>query len=193
MSYLKRDKEICFTYEKEHFAVTIERVICFPQCYAAIANRLGNMDGEYVVCDIGSWTTDVMFIRDKIPVANRCLTLTNSIISMMQDIVKQSVTLLGKKLPESFIWKYISGAEVRLDDEMKALIDSVLARFAADTEGMLKENDYDMDFYNIVYVGGGAAIMERYGRHKDNILYLPDVRENAKGYEFLARSMERPV
>ena len=42
---------------------------------------------------------------------------------------------------------------------------------------------------NIIYVGGGAKAMERFGKHGDNISYVTDVRANAKGYEFLAKQM----
>ena len=34
-----------------------------------------------------------------------------------------------------------------------------------------------------------ARIMERFGKHGDNISYVTDVRANAKGYEFLAKQM----
>ncbi len=36
------------------------RVFVFPQCYSAVAPRLGNMEGSYLVVDIGSKTTDVV-------------------------------------------------------------------------------------------------------------------------------------
>ena len=34
----------------------IGKVIVCPQCYSAIATRLGNMKGDYLVVDIGSKT-----------------------------------------------------------------------------------------------------------------------------------------
>ena len=40
---------------------------------------------------------------------------------------------------------------------------------------------------HIVYVGGGASVMKRYGRTKGrNIQYVTDVKANAIGYRYLA-------
>ena len=40
----------------------------------------------------------------------------------------------------------------------------------------------------IVFVGGGASIMKKYGTQKGaNIQYIEDIRANAKGYEQLAK------
>lgn len=41
-------------------------------------------------------------------------------------------------------------------------------------------------YYNILYVGGGAIIMRRFGNARENAAYLEDIRLNAKGYELLA-------
>lgn len=43
------------------------KVKIYAQCYAAIANRMGDMDRLRCV-DLGSWTLDVLSVRDKIPI-----------------------------------------------------------------------------------------------------------------------------
>ena len=58
--------------------------------------------------------------------------------------------------------------------------------FAADIEGMLDERGFDRAYSNILYVGGGATIMRRFGNARENAAYLEDIRLNAKGYEILA-------
>ena len=52
-----RENVLDFTYEGEDYLVTIVKVIVCPQCYSAIASRLGNMKDDYLIVDIGSWIT----------------------------------------------------------------------------------------------------------------------------------------
>lgn len=187
--YLKRDKEIFYTYEGKNYAITIDAVKCYPQCYAAVADRLASMNGDYVICDIGSWTTDVMFVRNQVPLESKCQTFTNSIISIMQSISKQKVGMSGSSIPENTIMDYIAGKDVKLNLAHQKLIDNTLTDFAKNIEGILKENGHNLEFCNVIYMGGGAEIMKKYGTHGMNISYLEDVRANAKGYEFLARNV----
>ena len=54
-----------------------------------------------------------------------------------------------------------------------------------------------MDLTQIIFVGGGASVMKRFGGlEQKNIQYIEDVKANAKGYEmlgnaYLARSQRR--
>ena len=47
----------------------------FPQCYAAISPRLGNMRKDYLVIDIGSKTTDVVYLKKGLPVESKSITI----------------------------------------------------------------------------------------------------------------------
>lgn len=38
---------------EEDYVITIENVYCFPQCFAAMADRTGNMHGRYRLMDEG--------------------------------------------------------------------------------------------------------------------------------------------
>ena len=57
-------KELKIRGEQE-FTIVIQKVICYPQCFAAIADCISNMEGRHVVADIGSWTKDIVCIDNK--------------------------------------------------------------------------------------------------------------------------------
>ena len=44
-----------------------------------------------------------------------------------------------------------------------------LKAFATDIEGMLEESGFDLAYYNILYVGGGAIIMRRFGNAREDV------------------------
>ena len=69
-------------------------------------------------------------------------------------------------------------------------IQGLLRDFVNDLEGNITELGYDMDYTNIIYVGGGASIARKYNTKKrSNVAYDCDIKANAKGYEFLAEQM----
>lgn len=187
--YLKREQTVKFNYEDMQYNFTIENVLVFPQCYAAVADKLGDMKGEYLIVDVGSWTIDIMHVKDGVPVESKCETFTESMISVIQGIRSKSSELFGKEISEDVITDFISNGNDNCAEKYTRLMESELEAFAKKVEGILKENGHDTEFANIIYVGGGAKVMAAYGRRGNNIDYVVDVRANAKGYEYLTRQL----
>ena len=51
IKYLTRDREADFRFEKEKYHIRIVRVSVFPQCYAAVADRIRMMPERAVIVD----------------------------------------------------------------------------------------------------------------------------------------------
>ncbi len=187
--YLKREGQpVSFRYEDAAYKFCIDKVAVFPQCYAAVVDRLPSMR-ECLVVDIGSWTIDIMEVRDGVPVESHCETFSESLVSVIQDIRSESSETLKKEIPENRIIAYLQGDAGNIPKPHRKLMDTALERFAARVEGLLKENGHDTRFTDMVYVGGGAAVMQRYGRTGGNVSYITDVKANARGYEYIASQM----
>lgn len=184
--YLRRDgQSVSFKYEETAYKLCIDRVMAFPQCYAAVASRLPAMR-ECLIVDIGSWTIDIMEVQNGVPVESHCETFSESLVSVIQAIRSESSELLKKEISENRIIAYIQGDTENIPKQHQKLMDMALERFAARVEGILKENGHDTQFTDMIYVGGGAAVMKRYGRTGSNISYIVDVKANAIGYEYIA-------
>lgn len=184
--YLRRDGQpVSFKYEETAYRLCIDKVVAFPQCYAAVANRLPAMR-ECLIVDIGSWTIDIMEVQNGVPVESHCETFSESLVSVIQAIRSESSELLKKEISENRIIAYIQGDAENIPKQHRKLMDTALERFAARVEGILKENGHDTQFTDMIYVGGGAAVMKRYGRTGSNVSYIVDVKANAIGYEYIA-------
>lgn len=184
--YLKRDGlPVSFKYEDTAYKFYIDKVVAFPQCYAAVVSKLPAMK-ECLIVDIGSWTIDIMEVQNGVPVESRCETFSESLISVIQDIRSESSELLKKEIPENRIIAYMRGDAENIPKQHQKLMDTALERFAARVEGILRENGHDTRFTDMVYVGGGAVVMRKYGRPGSNITYIADVKANAIGYEYIA-------
>ena len=101
--YLSRNKEVTFHFEKKRYKARIARVSVFPQCYAAVLDRITALPGRVVVVDIGSWTVDIMPVMDGRPQEQECVTSPQGLIRCMREINEECVRQLGQELEESVI------------------------------------------------------------------------------------------
>lgn len=83
IDYLSRNKEVTFRFDNEQYRINLARVSVFPQCYAAVADRMKTLPKRVVVVDIGSWTIDIMPIEDSAPNEAECITLREGLIKCM--------------------------------------------------------------------------------------------------------------
>ncbi len=93
----------------------------------------------------------------------------------------------GKEIPEHEIMKVMLKEEGNLPAVYAELIRGMLRKKIRSLELELTERGYDMDYTNIIYVGGGALMARDYaGKYRSHTAYDCDLCANAKGYEFLA-------
>lgn len=184
--YLSKNKEVNFRFEKKKYRVRIARVSVFPQCYAAVADRITALPDRVVVVDIGSWTVDIMPIMGGKPQEQECVTSPQGLIRCMREINEECVRQLGQELEESVIQQVMAG-KGSLPENYMAIVWEHLHEFAEKIYHVIKEHGYNLDVTPIVFVGGGATVMKQFGTQKGaNIQYIEDIRANAKGYEQLA-------
>jgi plasmid segregation protein ParM len=188
IDYLMIRKEISFKFENIRYSVCIERVSVFPQCYAAVADRLGSFRREVLVVDIGSWTVDIMPISNQKPDIEQCVTIPQGLITCMRAINEQCVRQLGGQVTESDIQEVMMYGRSDIASKYLEIIQEGITEFARSIYFTLKEYGYNLETIPIVFVGGGAVVMKLFGNiQQGNIRYIEDVKANAKGYEHLAR------
>ena len=190
-AYYMDNPELHFIYEGKDYHVQICKVSVFPQCYSAIAFRLGNMkDDSYLVCDIGSKTTDIVRVDKGRPIESSSITIDKAMVKWIRDIQRDIKVRENKELPEEEILKVIMKEEHHLPVKYADLI---RAKIADEIEGLeleLKERNYNLDYTRIIYVGGGASVVQEYAKtHRPLTFYEKDLRANARGYEYLANQI----
>ena len=53
----------------------------FPQCYAAVVDKIPAMAKKTLIVDIGSWTIDIMPVINKSPDESKCVTIPKGLIT----------------------------------------------------------------------------------------------------------------
>ncbi len=188
INYLSRNKEVTFKYEERTYRIRIARVAVFPQCYAAVADRITTFTKKVLVVDIGSWTIDMMPIEEKSPDESRCVTSPKGLITCMRSINEQCVRLLNGEIDESEIRQVMRFGKSNLDEKYLQIMKKEIEAFTQYVYDVIGEHGYNLNTTNIVFVGGGATVMRLFGGFKQrNITFIEDIKANAKGYEQLAR------
>ncbi|MCM1497914.1 MAG: ParM/StbA family protein [Clostridium sp.] len=186
--YLLRDREVDFRFEKEKYHINIARVSVFPQCYAAITDRIKTLPDRAVIVDIGSWTIDIMPICQSYPDESECITIPQGLIRCMRGINEECVRQIGQELDENAIQKIMTGSENKAPEKYLKIATECIRSFVERIYNILKEHGYNLEITPIVFVGGGAGVMKLYGDMKgNNIQFIEDIRANAKGYEYLGK------
>ena len=182
--YLWHKEQLSFTFEGVHYCFYLDKVKIYAQCYAAIANRMGDMNRLRCV-DLGSWTMDVLSVKDKVPMDKDAYTYEVGLITDFERIKKDGLPKVHCEIPEEDITDYIKGTGV--NDEFIPIIEKGLQEYADNVEAKLREIKVDLKHENIIYVVGGASVMKKFGRTKGmNIQYVTDVKANVIGYRYLA-------
>ena len=191
IDYYLRKPAVKYEFEGIRYDITIREVYVFPQCFAAISPSLSNMEGDYLVIDIGSKTTDVLYLRNGIPVKSKSITIEKAMVKWMKQVQGNLQIQFGKNIPESEILKMILKQPNFLPKAYANLIYDDMRELLHSLELELEERQYDLQYINLIYVGGGASAMKNFSEARSNVAYDTDIHANAKGYEFLAMQLLR--
>ena len=183
-----------------HVCVYVYLCMCvYAQCYAAVIDRIDKFPEKQLVVDIGSWTVDIMPIINHLPDESVCVTQPHGIITCIQQINKECVRQLNAEVDEYDIQKVMVNGGGDLPEKYQEIIIKEIRDYCRQIYHNIRELGYNMDLTQIIFVGGGAGVMKRFGSlEQRNIQYIEDVKANAKGYEmlgnaYLAQAQKRKI
>lgn len=187
IKYLTKNKNVNFKYENESYQIEVSGVAVFPQCYAAVVDKIPSMAKKTLIVDIGSWTLDIMPVINKSPDESKCVTIPRGLITCMRNINEQCVRQFNGEIDETEIQNIMRYGMSDIDEKYLAIAKAELETFVEMVYSSIREYGYNLNTTPIVFVGGGAAVMKNFGDHEaKNISFNLDVKANARGYEQLA-------
>ena len=187
IKYLTKNKRVSFKYENEPYYIEMDDVAVFPQCYAAVVDKIPTMAKKTLIVDIGSWTIDIMPVINKSPDESKCVTIPKGLITCMRSINEQCVRQLNGEVDESEIQNIMRYGRSDIDDEYFAIIKAEIEDFVDKVYNSIREFGYNLKTTPIVFVGGGAVVMKNFGSYDaKNISYNLDVKANAMVWVIVA-------
>ena len=151
IKYLTKNKRVSFKYENEPYHIEIDDVAVFPQCYAAVVDKIPAMAKKTLIVDIGSWTIDIMPVINKSPDESKCVTIPKGLITCMRSINEQCVRQLNGEVDESEIQNIMRYGRSDIDDEYFAIIKAEIEDFVDKVYNSIREllSNFSMVFQNV--------------------------------------------
>lgn len=187
IKYLTANKEVSYVFENIAYHIEVENATVFPQCYAAVADRIPTFTKKTLIVDVGSWTVDIMPVVNKAPDESNCITIPKGLITCMRSINEQCMRQLNGELDEADIQQIMRYGNSDVDEAYFNIARTEIEGFCERVYNSIREYGYNLNTTPIIFVGGGAVVMKNFGGlNQKNISFLQDVKANAKGYEQLA-------
>lgn len=191
--YFKRDREIRFKYKEKVYNIMIDRVMVFPQAYAAVvpqSSRIINTPRIFIV-DVGGYTTDVLLLKNGKLDFQFCRSLETGIITMNNEIIRKVGSLHDMRIEDEHISDVLRGNQTILPDDVQNTIKNATRLHANDILNQLRELQVDLRSNPAIFVGGGSILLRPFIETSPLVVkasFVDSPNANAIGYEMLGRT-----
>lgn len=184
--YLLRNSEVEFVFNKKRFKVRIVGCSIFPQGYAAILDKIGEMRGINMLADIGNGTMNVMYIKNKKPSETDSYTeklgVNQCVIAAQNAVLDEFQT----KIDEGIIEQVIRFGTADIAPKYLECVTKTAQDYCGRIFKTLEKYEYNSELMRLWIVGGGGCIIKNFGKFdKARVTIIDDICASAKGYEML--------
>lgn len=190
IDYYTKNRRLCFKYEDVPYSINLLSVNVFPQGYAGVVSYMKSFKKVSLVIDIGSWTIDILPLKEGQPDLSQCKSLPLGTITCMHTINENLRESFNGEADEIFLKDVmITGTSEDLSDNYLNMIRDGLYKYVDSIMGKLRALQFNLDTTQLIFIGGGATIIKHFlDKNKyPTACVIDDVFINAKGYEDLIR------
>lgn len=189
--YLGRERELNFRYQGEEFHVYLEGVSVYMQGFAAIADVMVETEGKScLLVDIGGGTVDGIPIENMRPSGAPPIIDNYGTIKCISSVNEALMAEFGEKAKPYIIETIMQTGTYSGDEAYLQVIRRELRRYTDYIYSLIKKHGYNLHLEKIIFMGGGASIMQNFGDHTGkDVIFIPDIHANARGYEETLKSI----
>lgn len=191
--FLRRREAIDFEYNGKYYSVRINKVLSYPQAFAAAVTQYSTLKAHSVayIIDIGGFTIDVLKLRFGRPDLEVVESFEKGVITLYNSIASKCNSQYARILEECEIDEVIRNQPTVLPGEVQQLIRSMSADFLAEFYNFLRERGIDVSTSKCVFAGGGSLLLRGMIERGNKVafpIFIEDIHANAIGYEVLYQS-----
>ena len=197
-NYFKKAGAINFIYKEKPFSIIIDKVMVFPQAYAAVvpqSSLIINTPRIFIV-DIGGYTTDVLLLKNGKLDFQFCRSLESGVITMNNEIIRKVNSYHDMLLEDEHISEVLCGKDIFLPEDVVETIKGATKQHASNILNQLRELQVDLRSNPAIFVGGGSILLRPFLENSPMVMrgsFIESPNANALGYEMLGRTqMLRP-
>lgn len=179
-----------FEFQGKTYSIYIEKVMCFPQAYAAAVTILKSLRDKpkALIIDQGGMTTDLLMLKDGAGDLSVCESLEHGVITMYNQVKSKVSAELDVLLEESEIDAILMGRREHVPAEVSAMVERQAQAFVNDLFSTLRERGLELRSGVVVFMGGGAILLRKQIEATGKVgspMFVDDIRANAKGFKML--------
>ena len=191
--FLRRREAIDFEYNGKYYSVRINKVLSYPQAFAAAVTQYSTLKAHSVayIIDIGGFTIDVLKLRFGRPDLEVVESFEKGVITLYNSIASKCNSQYARILEECEIDEVIRNQPTVLPGEVQQLIRSMTADFLAEFYNFLRERGIDVSTSKCVFAGGDSLLLRGMIERGNKVafpIFIEDIHANAIGYEVLYQS-----
>lgn len=183
-------REVFFSFDSTDFHIYIQDIVVNPQCLSAVVKKLDNKEiTNGLVVDMGSRTIDILPFESGNPVISKVISLNlgvNEVIAECNTRIRQR---FSEEISESVIQDIMRKIDEGTNSEMRTICEKCFVDYCQKIAANIRERHYNLNFVPCYFIGGGAAIIQNYGKDFFPVAsYDNNIRANAIGYEIIANN-----
>ena len=191
--FLRRREAIDFEYNGKYYSVRINKVLSYPQAFAAAVTQYSTLKVHSVayIIDIGGFTIDVLKLRFGRPDLEVVESFEKGVITLYNSIASKCNSQYARILEECEIDEVIRNQPTVLPGEVQQLIRTMTSDFLAEFYNFLRERGIDVSTSKCVFAGGGSLLLRGMIERGNKVafpIFIEDIHANAIGYEVLYQS-----
>lgn len=191
--FLRRREAIDFEYNGKYYSVRINKVLSYPQAFAAAVTQYSTLKAHSVayIIDIGGFTIDVLKLRFGRPDLEVVESFEKGVITLYNSIASKCNSQYARILEECEIDEVIRNQPTVLPGEVQQLIRVMTSDFLAEFYNFLRERGIDVSTSKCVFAGGGSLLLRSMIERGNKVafpIFIEDIHANAIGYEVLYQS-----
>lgn len=191
--FLRRRETIDFEYNGKYYSVRINKVLSYPQAFAAAVTQYSTLKAHSVayIIDIGGFTIDVLKLRFGRPDLEVVESFEKGVITLYNSIASKCNSQYARILEECEIDEVIRNQPTVLPGEVQQLIRIMTSDFLAEFYNFLRERGIDVSTSKCVFAGGGSLLLRSMIERGNKVafpIFIEDIHANAIGYEVLYQS-----
>lgn len=182
--YLMKNPDVKFRYKKNFYKIHIAGCSIYPQGYAAVIGKLGEMNGVNMLADIGNGTVNIMYINNRKPVESKCWTEKLGVNQCMISVQNAVLDTFGARIDETIIENIIRFGKANIGKKYLDCITEQVRIYAEKVLDVLEKYEYNSELMRLYITGGGVSIMKNFAELDfENVVLIEDICAAAKGYE----------
>ena len=182
--YLTKNSDVTFMYNKQRYKIHLVGFDIYPQGYAAVIGRLGEMNGVNMLADIGNGTVNIMYINNRKPVESKCWTEKMGVNQCMISVQNAVLDMFGAKIDETIIENIIRFGKANIGKKYLDCITEQIRIYAEKILNVLEKYEYNSELMRLYITGGGVSIVKNFAELDfENVVLIEDICAAAKGYE----------